>query len=57
MTSRETDRVDRRQRERQLDANLAQARAGQDRLGNAADQPPPDRDQYATGTPNAGGRA
>jgi hypothetical protein len=44
MSSKQTDLADRRQRERQLEANLAQARAGRDRLRDLADEPAPERD-------------
>jgi hypothetical protein len=44
MTSRETDIADRRAREQRVRRNLAEARAGRDRLRQLADQPPPDRD-------------
>jgi len=53
MSSKDTDLADRRQRERQLDANLAEARAGQDRLRRLADTPPPESPSAAT--PNRGG--
>jgi hypothetical protein len=56
MSSRETDLADRRQRERQLDANLAQARAGKDRLRDRTDAEVPDA--YGDRpTPNVGGRS
>jgi hypothetical protein len=55
MSSAETDRRDRRERERYVDRNLAEARAGRDRLRSMADQPP--SDQQGTGTPNTGGRS
>jgi hypothetical protein len=38
MSSAETDRADRRQRERQADANLAASRAGKSRIRDAADE-------------------
>lgn len=44
MTSKETDLRDRRERERQLDRNLAEARAGKDRLRDLADQEAPEKD-------------
>lgn len=37
MTSRATDLADRRQRQRQVDSNLAEARAGKSRLRDQAD--------------------
>jgi hypothetical protein len=45
MTSRETDLRDRRERERYVDRNLAEARAGRDRLRDLADQEAPERDE------------
>jgi hypothetical protein len=50
MSSAETDRRYRRQRERQLDADLAADRAGRDRLRRLADEPPPDK--FDRDTPN-----
>jgi hypothetical protein len=44
VTSRETDVRDRRERERYVDRNLAEARAGRDRLRDLADEPAPERD-------------
>jgi hypothetical protein len=44
VTSRETDVRDRRERERYVDRNLAEARAGRDRLSDLADEPAPERD-------------
>jgi hypothetical protein len=44
VTSRETDVRDRRERERYVDRNLAEARAGRDRLRDLADEPTPERD-------------
>jgi len=53
VTSRETDLADRREHKRQVDANLAEARRGQDRLRALADAEVPDAhgDQP---TPNRG---
>jgi hypothetical protein len=45
MPSKETDLADRRERERWLEANLREARQGQDRLRSMADEPAPERDQ------------
>jgi hypothetical protein len=50
VSSAETDRRDRRERERQLEANLAEARRGHDRLRDAADVPAPDK--FGRDTPN-----
>jgi hypothetical protein len=44
VSSAETDRRDRAERQRQIDRNLAEARAGRDRLRNLADQEAPERD-------------
>jgi hypothetical protein len=57
MSSAETDKADRRERERQIDQALAADRAGRDRLRARADQQAPERDQHSTGTPNTGGRS
>jgi hypothetical protein len=45
MSSAETDRRDRRERERWIDRNLAEARQGTDRLRDLADEPAPERDE------------
>jgi hypothetical protein len=57
MSSKETDLADRGQRQRQLEANLAQARAGTSRIRDMADVPAPDRDDQHRGGPNTGGRS
>jgi hypothetical protein len=44
VSSKETDLADRRERERQIDANLREARQGKDRLRVLADEPAPERD-------------
>jgi hypothetical protein len=44
VSSAETDQADRRERERWIDRNLAEARAGRDRLRAMADEPAPERD-------------
>jgi hypothetical protein len=44
MSSAETDSADRAERQRQLDANLREARAGMNRLRRLADEPAPERD-------------
>lgn len=44
MSSKETDLADRRAREQYVNANLAQAREGKDRLRDLADEPAPERD-------------
>jgi hypothetical protein len=45
MSSKETDLADRAERQRQLDANLREARQGRDRLRDLADQEAPERDE------------
>jgi hypothetical protein len=56
MSSAETDRADRRERERFIDQALAESRRGRDRLRDRADAEVPDAhgDQP---TPNVGGRS
>jgi hypothetical protein len=45
MSSKETDLADRAERQRQLDANLREARQGRDLLRDLADQEAPERDE------------
>lgn len=45
MSSAETDRQDRRERERYIDRNLAEARQGTDRLRALADEPAPEQEK------------
>jgi hypothetical protein len=54
MSSAESDLADRRVKERQLDANLAQAREGHDRLRRLADREV--ETALVADTPNRGGR-
>jgi hypothetical protein len=60
MSSKTTDLADRRQKQRQVDANLAEARAGKSRLRDMADQKlEPSHGERSKDTPNTfpgGGR-
>jgi hypothetical protein len=58
MSSAETDRRDRRQRERQADANLAETRAGKSRIRDMADaqQQPSHRPSKDLPNTSGGGR-
>lgn len=56
MSSNDTDRADRRFRERQADAALAADRAGRNRLVDLADEQPSE-DERLNNTPNTGGRS
>jgi hypothetical protein len=53
MTSRESDLADWAAREQYVDRNLAEARAGRDRLRAMADEPAPEREDQHRGTPNS----
>jgi hypothetical protein len=57
MSSAETDRLDRAERERQLEANLAADRRGRGRLRDLADEPPPDKLRRDTPNTYPGDRA
>jgi anti-sigma factor RsiW len=56
VTSRETDLQDREARREHVDRNLAEARAGRDRLRDLADQPAPDERPRSRNAPTSGNR-